>query len=58
MLGHATTFAYDLGNDLLYQIDRNGRKRQFTTDALGRVVTETWFDALGGAAGTITRRAT
>lgn len=40
--GFANVVEYDTAGRLLFRIDRNGNRADFTYDELGRVITETW----------------
>ncbi len=46
--------AYDAASEMTSQTDRNGRRRDFTYDALGRATQELWFDSSGTQVATIT----
>lgn len=42
---HITRYAYDGADNLVEQIDRNGRRRTFEYDHRGNMLAEVWYDA-------------
>ncbi|MFO0881256.1 MAG: hypothetical protein U0840_28365 [Gemmataceae bacterium] len=52
-LGQVTTLTYDAAHRLTERTDRLGRIRAFSYDAANRVTAETWTDAAGQPAGSL-----
>lgn len=51
---HVRVYAYDGEGHQVKTIDRNGRRREFEYDPLGRVENEKWYDPAGSLVRTIT----